>query len=89
MFNLMANSISIKNIGMKIYNYTNDESIMGRGPLMAGEYSKIVRLVLNFESKNKLQANESVSDKSLIKYDPNEMLYVDRIVHSVLTGQAF
>lgn len=36
LFNLMANSISIKNIAMKIYYYNNDEKIMGRGPLMAG-----------------------------------------------------
>jgi hypothetical protein len=44
----MANSISIKNIGLKIYNYSNDETIPGRGPLMAGEIAKIVRLIVNF-----------------------------------------
>jgi hypothetical protein len=47
-FNLMSRSVSIKNIGLKIYNLTTNETIMGRGPIMAGEWSKIIRLILDF-----------------------------------------
>lgn len=52
MFNLLSNSVSIKNIGVNLNNYLKDETIAGRGPLAAGEIAKIFRLVLNFQSKN-------------------------------------
>ena len=48
MFNLLSNSVSIKNIGINLKNYLGDEKIPGRGPLAAGEIAKIFRLVLNF-----------------------------------------
>lgn len=48
MFNLLSNSVSIKNIGVNLNKYLNDETIPGRGPLAAGEIAKIFRLVLNF-----------------------------------------
>jgi hypothetical protein len=57
MFNLLANSVSIKNIGVNINKYLGDETIPGRGPLAAGEISKIFRLVLNFQSKNTMGFN--------------------------------
>lgn len=47
-FNLMSRSVSIKNIGFRIYNLTSNETIMGRGPIMAGEWAKIIRLILDF-----------------------------------------
>ena len=59
MFNLLANSVSIKNIGININKYMNDVTIPGRGPLAAGEISKIFKLILNFQSKNTMGYNQN------------------------------
>jgi hypothetical protein len=48
LFNLMSRSPSIKNIALNINQYVADETIEGRGALMAGEIAKIVRLILDF-----------------------------------------
>jgi len=58
LFNLMSRSVSIKNIGLRIYNLSTNMTIMGRGPLMAGEWSKIIRLILDFQSQNKASIKE-------------------------------
>jgi hypothetical protein len=64
MFNLLANSVSIKNIGVNINKYLGDETIPGRGPLAAGEISKIFRLVLNFQSKNTMGFNKNQTNST-------------------------
>jgi len=52
MFNLLANSVSIKNVAEKLDRYEKNLTMEGRGPLIAGEMAKIFRLITDFESKN-------------------------------------
>ena len=93
LFNLMSRSVSIKNIGLKIYNLTTNETIMGRGPIMAGEWSKIIRLILDFQSQNKASLDgkpslDETKQKRLIQPPkPGDRMLIDHVAYYLLTGR--
>jgi hypothetical protein len=84
MFNLLSNSVSIKNVAVKISNYTTNETVPGRGPLAAGEAAKLIRLVLDFQSQNTRSLYDDDTVPTLPRFEHHELGTVDRLVKRLL-----
>jgi hypothetical protein len=83
LFNLLSNSLSIKTITTNIQSYSNSGSYSD----LYGEFAKLFRIMLDFESSNAASRDNSTLkiDDSLKKSINIKANYVDDFMQNLLT----
>jgi hypothetical protein len=69
LFNLLSNSLAIKNSATRITEYAQDNT---KYPELAGEIAKIIRIIFDFDSSNAASLNGSSSLLDFFKQEKYE-----------------
>ncbi len=97
LFNLLSNSVTIRNIGLNIANYTNNLTL---APLAAGEFGKLIRIVSDFQSvnaeslgnkttliKEEIKENAKLKDRRKNNKVEDKLMYTERFTKWILDNE--